>query len=72
MRPDTDRKQENTMPPQAQPTTPTYSVYPTSPWTDVYQPVQPTQAEQPMPSAPQFDGDDQQPTHDALSDAYTD
>jgi len=59
--------------PQPQPATAAaYSVYPTSPWTDVYAlRQQPAQAErQPLP-APQFDGEDQQPTHDALSDAYT-
>lgn len=37
----------------------------------MYQSNQPAQAErQPMP-APRFDSEDQQPTHDALSDAYT-
>lgn len=60
------------MPPQPQPTpAAAYGVYPTSPWTDVYAPRQSAQAEQQSLSAPQFDGEDQQPTHDALSDAYT-
>lgn len=60
------------MPPQQQSTvTVFYGVYPTSPWTEMYQSDQPAQAErQPMP-APRFDSEDQQPTHDALSDAYT-
>lgn len=42
--------------------------YPTSPWTDVYQTTWAT-TENAMPVS-QFDAEDQQPTHDALSDAY--
>lgn len=43
----------------------------TSPWTDIYRPAQ-TVHEDATPSfESRFNDDDQQPTHTALSDAYT-
>lgn len=52
---------------------PNHTIYPTSPWTDVYYPeqMQSSQTDWGMPSALCVDGEDQQPTHDALSEAYT-
>ena len=47
--------------------------YPTSPWTEAYQPAFNRGMEEPdrsMMTQESFDGEDQQPTRDALSSIY--
>ncbi len=59
------------MTPHPQESTRTAAMQATSPWTDIYQPAQADQENNTHPFKARFDDDDQQPTHTALSDAYT-
>lgn len=58
------------MTPHSQESAQTVTVQTTSPWTEIYQPAHMVQENAMHPFKSRFD-DDQQPTHTALSDAYT-